>query len=79
VSVGSRAPIVAAVITLVIAPVSNGDQKRRGYTIKRANVHTLRCIPGEPIRPTPVARRLGLVGETCRSPIMRRVRVKSRR
>jgi hypothetical protein len=80
VSVGSRAPIVATVITLLIAPAATDDDgPRLRHKVKKAQVHTLRCVRGKPIPATPLARRLGLVGDTCKDRIVRRVRVKSRR
>jgi hypothetical protein len=75
-SVATRAPIVATVITLLIVPIVNEDGERVGTREKRGSVHTLRCVPGTPIKATPLAKRLGLVGKACRRKITRRVAVK---
>jgi hypothetical protein len=75
-SIGTRAPIVATVITLLIVPIVNGDGERVATRVQRGSTHALRCVPGTPIKATPLAKRLRLVGKPCRPKITRRVVVK---
>jgi hypothetical protein len=66
VSVGLRVPIVATIITLILAPGGPSG----GKPVK-TKVDELRCIRGEPIPTSPQARKLKVVGETCRHVITR--------
>lgn len=65
-SIGARVPIAAAIVTLILAPGGPDDQK----PVKVKSDH-LRCVRGEPIPDSSRARKLDLVGVTCRHLIVR--------
>jgi hypothetical protein len=66
VSVGLRVPIVATIITLILAPGGPWGSKP-----VKTKVDHLRCVRGEPIPTSRRARKLDVVGETCRQLIVR--------
>jgi hypothetical protein len=66
VSIGARVPIVAAIITLILAPGGPGQRKP-----VKAKMNHLRCVRSEPIPDSRRARQLDLVGVTCRHLIVR--------
>ena len=65
-SVGARVPIVAVIITLILAPGSPGERKPVKVKLDR-----LRCVRSEEISDSRRARQLVLVGVTCRHLIVR--------
>jgi hypothetical protein len=75
-SIAARAPIVATITTLLFVPVTTENGTVLGHEIKKRPTHTLRCARGKPIPPTPLAKRLGVDGQTCKARIARKVRVK---
>lgn len=77
-SIGARASIVATVITVLFVPVMSKGGKVNGHGMRKGSVHTLRCVQGKPIKATPLAKRLGLVGKPCKKRIVRSVQVKPR-
>jgi hypothetical protein len=66
VSVGARVPIVAAIITLILAPGGPGERKPA-----KVKLDHLRCVRGEPIPDSRRARQLDAVGVACRHLIVR--------
>ncbi len=78
-SIGTRAPIVATVITILFVPVTTKSGAVVGHSVRKGPTHTLRCMAGKPIQATPLAKRLGLVGDPCRARIVRKVRIEPRR
>jgi hypothetical protein len=75
VSIGARVPIVATVTTLLFMPVMNKAGNMLGHSVQAGSKDTIRCVKGKPIAATPKAKRLGLNGKTCKSQIVRRVRI----
>jgi hypothetical protein len=66
--------IVATVITLVFVPVVDKTHHLVGHRMVK-RTHTMRCVAGKPIPATPLAKRLGIAGKSCKKQIVRRVRV----
>lgn len=77
-SIAARAPIVATITTLLFVPVTTENGTVLGHGIKKGPTHTLLCARGKPIPPTPLAKRLGVDGKTCKERIARKIRVKPR-
>ena len=65
-SVGARVPIVATIITLILAGGGLGERKS-----VRIEIDRLPCVRGESIPDTQRARMLAVVGERCRHIIFR--------
>lgn len=65
-SVGVRVPIVATIITLIVAPGGPGGSKP-----VKTKIDHLRCVRGEAIPGTSRSIKLGVAGEICRHLIMR--------
>jgi hypothetical protein len=68
-------PIVATIVTLLFIPMMNSVGHMLGHGIHLGQQHSLRCVGGKPVKATPLAKRLNVVGKTCKTQIVRRVRI----
>lgn len=75
-SIATRSPIVATILTTLYIAVGGGTaDKPVGHAMKKGTTYTLRCVPGKPISATPLATSLGVNGIVCKNRIVRKVTV----